>query len=747
MADDLQNQRELNEELRNTLGLTNDLSEAQQNVANDVLSAAQNLRGFKTEQADIRSITRKINKLTSETLSLNTSSLGTTKSLNKLLNDQKKLQTNVEALVRQKEKFEGRSGIEAQQTVSALEDQVEQAKIFNEALNKSIQASKNLRGNFGVGAFSGIASFLKEIPLLGKLAGPFEEAAEKARSIAVSSENLGKKGFFGKLGVGVKSFIGGLGELAAGLARFASAALLGLIVSAFSLLDKSSGAIAKQLGISTQEALNLSKEFNQISLDSENIFINTKNLTEAQVALSKALGTNNQFSTELLITQTELTKQAGYSVETATQLSKLQLITGKSSKNITTEFLGQAKALNLQNDLSLTEKDLLEGINQISKGTLAVFSSQPKELAKAVFQAKALGLSVQQLEKSANSLLDIENSIAAEFEAEVISGRQLNLEQARYAALTNDIAKVGEELGKQGYDLQAFTEATVIEQEAMAKAIGLSRDELGASLMEQQAIKNIGAANAEELKKQYLEVKGTAKEQEFLNSLGNEQYAQQLASTTQAEQFTAVVGKLKEAFVSIAEPLMNIITPIINILSPALQGIATFVDAIKTGFQTILPILKPISVILGIMYARSLAVAIATAAKGIFQALGGLPVVGPALALAAIGAAATKIKADSKPQQAGDAIIPASGGPTISTREGGLIQGTSNDDILMAPGIARGTNRNAPSNVTVTLSKTDIQSIADAVRDGASRATINLDGDRVSSRLQTPTVLNNLPPV
>ena len=179
MADDLQNQRELNEELRNTLGLTNDLSEAQQNVANDVLSAAQNLRGFKTEQAEIRSVTRQINKLTSETLSLNTSSLGTTKSLNKLLNDQKKLQTNVEALVRQKEKFEGRSGIEAQKTVSALEDQVEQAKIFNEALNKSIQASENLRGNFGVGAFSGIASFLKEIPLLGKLAGPFEEAAEK----------------------------------------------------------------------------------------------------------------------------------------------------------------------------------------------------------------------------------------------------------------------------------------------------------------------------------------------------------------------------------------------------------------------------------------------------------------------------------------------------------------------------------------------------------------------------------------
>ena len=48
---------------------------------------------------------------------------------------------------------------------------------------------------------------------------------------------------------------------------------------------------------------------------------------------------------------------------------------------------------------------------------------------------------------------------------------------------------------------------------------------------------------------------------------------------------------------------------------------------------------------------------------------------------------------------------------------------------------------------TVVLSDSQIQKIANAVRDGASRATINLDGDKVSSRLQTPTVLNTLPGV
>ena len=56
-------------------------------------------------------------------------------------------------------------------------------------------------------------------------------------------------------------------------------------------------------------------------------------------------------------------------------------------------------------------------------------------------------------------------------------------------------------------------------------------------------------------------------------------------------------------------------------------------------------------------------------------------------------------------------------------------------------------NRNTPSTTTVTLSDQQIQKIANAVREGASKATINLDGDRVSSRLQTPMVINTLPGV
>ena len=79
-------------------------------------------------------------------------------------------------------------------------------------------------------------------------------------------------------------------------------------------------------------------------------------------------------------------------------------------------------------------------------------------------------------------------------------------------------------------------------------------------------------------------------------------------------------------------------------------------------------------------------------------------------------------------KQVGDSIIPAGKGPIISTREGGLIQGTANDDIVMAPGVARG-GRNTGN---VIISDDQLQRITSAV----SRAQLNINGKRASSLLQ-----------
>jgi hypothetical protein len=58
-------------------------------------------------------------------------------------------------------------------------------------------------------------------------------------------------------------------------------------------------------------------------------------------------------------------------------------------------------------------------------------------------------LSLEQVANIANSLLQFEDSITSELEAELLIGRDLTLEKARQAALNNDLATVSEEIAKQ----------------------------------------------------------------------------------------------------------------------------------------------------------------------------------------------------------------------------------------------------------------------------------------------------------
>ena len=730
--EELDREQKINDILNERVGISENLLSDQQDIANVLLDQVKNISFAKVEQSQLRSISRSLTKTAQENYNINSRELSLKKTGQKLDKDSVELQKKINSLEQINVK-ELTNNKKLQADISnSIDEQIAKAKKLKEETEELSKKASAVSSNFGAKSFTALEDLVKSVPGLRQFAEPFSKAADSARATAVSGKN------------GASAFAAGAKSLANAAKSALPLLLLNELIKTFKFLDESSGKLAKNLGISYGEALGLTQELADSAIASNNLFINTKNLVDSQLEISNALGTNARLSQELLVSQTELTKQAGYSVEAATQLSTLSLATGKSTEDITTQFLGQAKALNLNNKLALNEKQLLESVAKTSKGTLATFASKPKELAKAVFEAKKLGLEISKVEQIADGLLDIEQSLTAEFEAEVISGKQLNLERARFFALTNDIAGIAEELGKQGITQASFAKSTRIEQEAVASAMGMSRDELGQMLIEQNALAAVGAKDAQAARSKFEALKAQHGEAYAISNLGDETYAQQLASASAQEKLVEITNKLKDAFVSIAGPLMEIITPIVDILGPVLSGIGFVVKSIAEGFKTILPILKPIVAVLGVMYARTISIAIATAAKAAFTALGGLPIVGPALALGAIGAASMAIKSQSKPQSVQDGIADSSKGPfTITDSFGATSITAKGDGLAVSPNIRR-EDRNSPTNVTVTLSKTDIQAIANAVKEGASQANINvnLDGNRVSNNIQTPLAVN-----
>jgi len=115
-------------------------------------------------------------------------------------------------------------------------------------------------------------------------------------------------------------------------------------------------------------------------------------------------------------------------------------------------------------------------------GSAEVFANFSKDggnnLADAAVQARQMGISLNTTAKIAEGLLDFENSIAAEMEASVLIGKQLNYQKAREMALNNDIAGAAKNIVEQLGSEADFNALNLIQRNALAKSIGVSTTEL-----------------------------------------------------------------------------------------------------------------------------------------------------------------------------------------------------------------------------------------------------------------------------
>ena len=350
------------------------------------------------------------------------------------------------------------------------------------------------------------------------------------------------------------------------------------IVDAFTSVDSAIGDLAKNFGISYNQAAGVSSELNDAANSSYLLNVTTQGLTEAFTKLNNQFGTFAMISNEALESFTRLTKEAGLSDEAASALFKTSILTGKEVEATTKEFLGESVALAATNGIALNQKQILESVKDISAATLLSLGGQPAKLAKAVVQAKMLGTDLAKVEEIAGSLLDFESSIANELSAELITGKDLNLERARLAAINNDMATVAEEIAKQIGSAADFTKMNVIQQEALAKSVGMTKDDLAKSLMEREAMAKLSGQEGATAKEKFNNLVKEVGLEEAKRRLGDDQLANMMAGQSIQERLTATVEKLKEVFVSLVEPLM----PILDVFANIMGYIAPVVGLIGT---------------------------------------------------------------------------------------------------------------------------------------------------------------------
>lgn len=445
-----------------------------------------------------------------------------------------------------------------------LKKALETLEDVDDALNSQLQHADKLKKKYEeiskVDVFAPFKEMMGRIPFLNKALPEMTKASQAFRDSLAEGNSKMKS-----LGQGAKVLTDGLGKAALG-------GVLGASVDFLVQLDERSVELQHNLGVSSLEAYKMQDHMMRASIASGKTWFNSERFLEAQSEVNKTLGSNGAISAEMAENFAALHHQMGLSTEEATQFSLTSMTMGKNAKDYTASITVQTKLLNGQKKLQIDNREIIKGVASTSSRVQLSFKASGQNLAQAVYQAKSLGMNMQQVEKTADSLLDFESSIGNELEAELLSGKEYNLEKARAAALTNDMVGLTSELAKQGITAAAFGKMNRIEQESTAKMLGMSADELGTSLTLQEQLKTVAkesgyrdAKSLEDLQKQVTmraRMIVTGKDgkkhelgmEQALAEIGDEKLRNQVDANTLAEQMQLKQTKALESLAVAAGP-------------------------------------------------------------------------------------------------------------------------------------------------------------------------------------------------
>jgi hypothetical protein len=456
--------------------------------------------------------------------------------------------------------------------------------------------------------------------------------------------------------------------------------ILKLIINSALTFNKISTDIGKNLGYGGDGADRVAGNFVKIARDSNNVNITTQNLAEAFNQLSEATGLVSEYSADALKTQVMLTKQFGLTGEEAAGVYRLSVLNGKSSAEINKSMVSAFVAARNQLGVGIPFKATMAEAAKISGQLAANLKNNPQLLVQAVAQAKALGTTLEQTKSQGEALLNFESSIENELKAELLTGKAINLERARAAALMGDQVTVAKELANQGMTLEKFQNMNVLAQQSFAAAIGLSADALANQLRQQKLAIESGKSLAQITEEEALEAQKRQSIQDKFN-----------ASILKLQDFFGnLLSGPVGGFLTVLTQSLDVITSIVAVMGTMWglsKAIAAF-NALTLGLQigqrtaglSYNGILLARQALLQGELTKSIGIAAATAFKNPILAIAGL---------AAAYGAISLIRSAS--QSVEDGIAPSSKGPfTITDKFGATAITKTGDGLAVSPNISKG---------------------------------------------------------
>ena len=489
---------------------------------------------------------------------------------------------------------------------------------------------------------------MSKMPIIGKGASKALDAMKQ--KAADGGSKLAVMGAGAKsMATGILGMFGGIG----GILKF-------VLDSIFEVANISRD-LQRNMQMSTQEATAYTKELKEHARLTEDRLDSMKDLAAVNQQLNDYRGTAVKMDMDQLTRANALIKTNALTVQQAGEVSKYANIQGKSFEEVYDSQVKGANAMMVQEKISFNMKGIFKDMSNVTNTIKAQLGANPELISAAVVKAKSLGMELNKVAAAGEQLLNFEQSIGAELEAELLTGKQLNLEKARLAALTGDYQTLMQEINNNVGDFGEYTKMNVLQQGALAKAVGMTRDELSGVLM---AEADLDALREEALAKDDIKT------------------AKALEAMSVQDEFNNMVFQLKQMFVEEIGPAL---LPFIEKLTVMLTK-GDLLNRMFSSIKTILYVIaaaKFVGLIGGLISLSTVLSAATGMSAGLASALtfgvAAIAIVaGVGMIMGAVksatseaGAIADKEISKKKKMAIGGIVLPRAGGTDITVGEGG----------------------------------------------------------------------------
>ena len=259
-----------------------------------------------------------------------------------------------------------------------------------------------------------------------------------------------------------------------GLAKFGAAAFV--VGKAFDFIATSVTETRKELGVTANEAASIAVQQKAISVQAKLFGLEAEDVSQASAAIRENLGVSAQEATNLSL---DFARTAAATGQTAEQLTSTLTVLESISSASRDVLLNQLRVnAAIIGQAGVTPAVVLQDIAQNTEFFAKFAKEGGDNILKAATFAKSLGSELGAVSGIAESLLDFESSIESQLEASLLLGRQINLDRARQLFFVGKTEQGLQEVLRQVGSEAEFTRLLPIQRQKLAESVGLNVEQL-----------------------------------------------------------------------------------------------------------------------------------------------------------------------------------------------------------------------------------------------------------------------------